>query len=67
MDRTLSDAISSYWVNFAANGDPNGLDLPKWPPYDEKTDLVMGLGNQIEVRPAPHKPALDFFDAWLAR
>jgi hypothetical protein len=21
-------------------------------------------GNQIEVRLAPHKPALDFFDAW---
>ena len=63
VDRTLSDALSSYWVNFAATGDPNGRDLPQWPPYDERADLVMALGNQIEVRPAPHTPALDFFDA----
>ena len=65
VDRALSDALSSYWVNFAANGDPNRPDLPSWPAYDEKTDLVMGLGNRIEVLPAPHKPALDFFDAWF--
>ena len=28
LDRQLSDTISSYWVNFAANGDPNGKGLP---------------------------------------
>lgn len=65
VDRTLSDSMSSYWVNFATSGDPNGQDLLKWPAYDEKTDLVMGLGNQIEVRPAPYKAALDFFDDWF--
>jgi para-nitrobenzyl esterase len=64
VDRALSDTLSSYWVNFVITGDPNGQDLPKWPAYDEKTDLTMGLGNQIEVRPVPYKPALDFFDAW---
>jgi para-nitrobenzyl esterase len=67
VDRALSDALSSYWVNFATNGGPNGQDLPQWPAYDEKADLTMGLGDQIEVRPVPHKPALDFFDAWFSR
>jgi para-nitrobenzyl esterase len=67
VDRALSDTLSSYWVNFATHGDPNGQDLPQWPAYDEKTDLAMGLGNQIEVRPVPHKPALDFFDAWFSK
>jgi len=27
----------------------------------------MGLGNRIEVLPAPHKLALIFFDAWFSR
>ena len=27
LDRQLADTISSYWVNFAANGDPNGKGL----------------------------------------
>jgi para-nitrobenzyl esterase len=24
LDRQLADTMTSYWVNFAANGDPNG-------------------------------------------
>jgi para-nitrobenzyl esterase len=28
-DRTLADTMSSYWINFAARGDPNGRGLPQ--------------------------------------
>ena len=31
LDRAVSETLSSYWVNFAANGDPNGRGLTKWP------------------------------------
>jgi para-nitrobenzyl esterase len=67
VDKKLSDEMSSYWVNFAATGDPNGKALPKWPVFVEKTELAMGLGEKVEVIPAPNKDALDFLDAQAAK
>ncbi len=67
VDKKLSDEMSSYWVNFATTGDPNGKALPKWPVYLEKNEQAMGLGEKVEVIPAPHKDALDFLDAQSAK
>jgi para-nitrobenzyl esterase len=65
-DRKLSDAMSSYWVNFAATGNPNGKDLPKWPAYDATSDPSIVFGDQIAVDHNVNKPALDFFDRYFA-
>jgi len=32
-DRAAAEMISSYWVNFAKTGDPNGKGLPTWAPF----------------------------------
>ena len=33
-EQTLVDAISAYWTNLAATGDPNsGASAPEWPKY----------------------------------
>jgi para-nitrobenzyl esterase len=64
-DRNLSDVMSSYWVNFAATGDPNGDGLPKWPVYSEKSDVALELGNEIKLLPELHKPELDFLDSYF--
>jgi para-nitrobenzyl esterase len=66
-DRKLADVMSSYWVNFAATGDPNAKGLPAWPVYDAQSERAMGLGNRIEPLEIPHESALDFFDGWFAQ
>jgi para-nitrobenzyl esterase len=61
-DRKLAETMSSYWVNFATKGDPNGPGLPAWPVYSEERDTLMALGDKVEPRPVPHKAALDFLE-----
>jgi para-nitrobenzyl esterase len=63
-DHKLSDTISSYWVNFATTGNPNGGELPKWPAYDTQNDQVLELGDQVATRSAVNKAGLDFFDGY---
>jgi para-nitrobenzyl esterase len=63
LDRQVSDMLSSYWVNFAANGDPNGKGLANWPAFDDKTrDRPMVLGDRAEIGPAPDPARLAFFE-----
>jgi para-nitrobenzyl esterase len=64
LDHQVSDMLSSYWVNFASNGDPNGKGLAKWPAFDDrKSDRPMVLGDQAEVGPAPNQAQLAFFES----
>jgi para-nitrobenzyl esterase len=63
-DKKLSDAIASYWVNFATTGDPNGKRLPKWPAYSAADDQALEFGDQIAVRAHVNKAGLDFFDGF---
>jgi para-nitrobenzyl esterase len=66
-DRKLAETMSSYWVNFAKTGNPNGPGLPKWPTYSPSADRVFMLGDRIEPRVSPHKAALDFMEAFFAK
>lgn len=63
-DKKLSDAMTSYWVNFAASGAPNGNGLAKWPVYNASEDQLLEFGDQIGVRSGVNKAGLDFFDKY---
>jgi para-nitrobenzyl esterase len=64
LDRKLSGTISSYWVNFAENGDPNGKNLPKWSPFDDKKNTRMVLGDVVAAGPGLTQEQVEFFQAW---
>jgi para-nitrobenzyl esterase len=66
-DRQVADTMSSYWANFAANGDPNGKGLAKWTAYDSKTRTVMVFGNKPEDGQAPTDAQLAFFQSYFEK
>jgi para-nitrobenzyl esterase len=47
-DRELARIMSSYWVNFARTGDPNGPGLPRWPLF-----VDTAKGPVLDISEAP--------------
>jgi para-nitrobenzyl esterase len=39
----LSNAMISYWTQFAKTGDPNSAGEPVWSPYSASTDEFQSL------------------------
>jgi para-nitrobenzyl esterase len=60
VDFTLAKIMSSYWINFAKTGNPNGKDLPVWPRYTSEKNSVMILKEVPESGILPGKSSLDF-------
>lgn len=56
IDQKVSDAVSSYWMNFAASGDPNGKSLAKWPAYSPGAHTTMELGAKMGPMPEAATP-----------
>ena len=66
-DRKLADQVSSYWVNFAVTGNPNGSGLPTWNAYAPRDERALAIGGGFGMVPIPNSAALDFIDRVAAR
>jgi para-nitrobenzyl esterase len=67
LDHQLADTLSSYWVNFAATGDPNGKGLPVWPAFNAKENQRMVLGDKIQPGEALTPEQLDLFNQFYEK
>jgi para-nitrobenzyl esterase len=65
-DRELSEAMMTAWVNFAANGDPNGAGVPAWNPYDPARDNVVTFGAGNAEQTNWRANSLEFFERYYA-
>jgi len=65
-DLEISDAISTYWVNFAKHGNPNGKDVPKWPAFSARNPQVMYFNQTPHTGPVPSADALQVLDGYFA-
>jgi para-nitrobenzyl esterase len=64
-DLALSDTISSYYVNFATTGDPNGTGLPQWPAFTDKNQQVMVFDAAPSARTYPALENVKVFDPYF--
>ncbi len=65
-DVEMSDQISTFWVNFARNGDPNGAGLPTWPEFTVGKQQIMLLNKKPVVQQVPNLRQLETLDVYYA-
>ena len=64
-DFQVSDAMSSYWTNFAKTGNPNAQGLPDWPQYNAADGFqVMHLSSaNMKATAEPNRHRYLFLDS----
>jgi len=62
-DKAVAEQMSSYWVNFARTGDPNGKGLPPWPRFKDRNAPPHVIG---EIKEYPSAETLNAYDAKYA-
>jgi para-nitrobenzyl esterase len=65
-DEAVSGVVSSYWVNFAKGGDPNGSSLPAWPVFTDANPQAMNLDVSSKAIPVPNLEKLQVLEGYYA-
>ena len=67
-DRQISEAMATYWTNFAKTGDPNGTGMPRWPAFTPGDQERMVFNNGKPTAKAydnvKQLEAMDDYFAW---
>jgi len=64
-DQQISDAMATYWTNFAKHGDPNGKDVPEWPAFSDRNPELMYFQKTPHTGPVPSAASLQVLDAYF--
>jgi para-nitrobenzyl esterase len=64
-DLEISDAMVTYWTNFARYGDPNGEGVPEWPAFSDANPVVMYFSQTPQTGPVPSAESLKSLDAYF--
>jgi len=64
-DQEISEAMATYWTNFAKYGDPNGKGVPTWPAFDILKPELMYFSQLPHVGPVPSAESLKVLDAYF--
>jgi len=65
-DQALSEAIMTYWTDFAKRGDPNGDSLPRWEPFTARHQVVMHFDAAPQMGAVPNFKQLEALDGYYA-
>lgn len=65
-DLDISDAMGTYWTNFAKYGDPNGPGEPRWPAFSPAQPVVMYFAQTPHTGPVPGAASLKVLDAYFS-
>jgi len=64
-DLEISEAMGTYWTNFAKYGDPNGTGVPKWSTFSDATPVVMYLGPTPHIGSVPSAESMKVLDGYF--
>ena len=64
-DQDISEAMATYWTNFAKYGNPNGEGLPEWPAFSDETPDVMYFSQTAHLGPVPSLESLKVLDEYF--
>lgn len=65
-DLEISEAMATYWTNFAKRGDPNGDGVPVWTAFSDSKPDVMYFNKTPHIGPVPSAESLKVLDAYFA-
>jgi para-nitrobenzyl esterase len=61
----ISDAMATYWINFAKTGDPNGVGVPNWPEFRDTDSQVMYFAKTPHPGPVANEAGLKTLDVYF--
>jgi len=65
-DMEISEAMVTYWTNFAKRGNPNGEGVPEWPAFSDANPVVMYFGQTPHTGPVSSADSLMVLDKYYA-